>query len=285
VIIEQNFVSSSRLRSGIVIGNAYGAETRNITIRNNVFVDNAEFGIWLTGENTRDVNVYNNTVYGNGDAGIAFRSDMRNVSIKNNIIANNAGRHINNSQGAMNVLVDCNLYFPSPMNIVGVTDSQPVFGDPLFAAAGLGDFHLTSKSPAIDAGIDVGLPFVGTAPDLGAFEFSSGPSEVKKNDDPTRMTTFNLRQNYPNPFNPTTSMQIEVPVVARIKLSIYDIQGKLVRAVANGSFQPGLYKIPWNGQDDLGRDMPSGIYFCVLYAKDQNGRLLVEQTQRMILLR
>ena len=182
ILVEGNVISSSRLRSGIIIAPDAGLETEAIIIRRNILVSNLDNGIRLRG-NTHDVEIYNNTIYGNGwgadhedDASAISVRDgtVYDVAIKNNILhlAQTRAYHIQNRAGAVNISAERNLYCGvAAVQLKDVTDAAQIYGDPWFVDPSNGDFHPVSASPAIDAGIDMGLPFLGDAPDLGAVEF------------------------------------------------------------------------------------------------------------------
>jgi hypothetical protein len=95
----------------------------------------------------------------------------------------------------------------------------------------------------------------------GAFEFSSVVTAVVG-----LPTTFVLAQNFPNPFNPTTEIQYELaydinnPNGSRTILKIYNILGREVRTLVNDEQPPGFYRVPWDGTDDFGQRLTSGIY-------------------------
>ena len=91
--------------------------------------------------------------------------------------------------------------------------------------------------------------------------------------------TFALHNNYPNPFNPVTTISYDVPVSGPITLRIYNLLGQVVRELVNEEVSPGAYKITWNGRNDAGRALSSGIYFARLNAKGY------VSTQKMILLK
>jgi hypothetical protein len=80
---------------------------------------------------------------------------------------------------------------------------------------------------------------------------------------------FALKQNYPNPFNPDTKMAYDLPEHGRVVLGVYDILGKQVRMLVNDEKQPGSYEVVWDGMDDAGRTLPSGLYFYKLSAGEQ----------------
>jgi len=129
----------------------------------------------------------NNHAYGSGEGG-ALDLSHADVTLINSIVYENTqtyGDEINIGIGASAVINYSNLEMPS-----SATGSNNINTNPLFIDAVNGDYHLQSTSACIDAGIDVGLPFVGTAPDMGCYEFgtTSGTEEYS--------TAINL---YPNP--------------------------------------------------------------------------------------
>jgi hypothetical protein len=93
-------------------------------------------------------------------------------------------------------------------------------------------------------------------------------------------SSFKLSQNYPNPFNPTTRIQFSVPETEKVRLEVYDIQGKLVKTLVDYDlYNPGNYEVTWNGLDNKGNRVASGIYF----AKMNAGKFA--QTRKMNLLK
>ncbi|RMI17384.1 MAG: T9SS C-terminal target domain-containing protein [Calditrichaeota bacterium] len=83
---------------------------------------------------------------------------------------------------------------------------------------------------------------------------------------------FTLHQNQPNPFNPGTVIRFQIPALSRkqvpVRLSIYNISGQLVRVLLNDSRGPGVYAVRWDGRDDAGNPVASGIYIYALSAGD-----------------
>ena len=92
-------------------------------------------------------------------------------------------------------------------------------------------------------------------------------------------TTFQLEQNYPNPFNPVTTIRFTVPETAPVKLVVYNVLGQKVRTIFDEVATPGVYNLQWDGRDDNGRPLGSGIYFYRLDSKD------FSKTKKMILLK
>lgn len=91
---------------------------------------------------------------------------------------------------------------------------------------------------------------------------------------------YQLSQNYPNPFNPTTTIRFSIPQSEKVHLAIYNIQGSLVKTlVDHESYNTGSYQTAWDGSDQLGQRVASGIYFARL----QTGQHL--QTIKMNLVK
>ena len=76
----------------------------------------------------------------------------------------------------------------------------------------------------------------------------------------TLPTEFSLSQNYPNPFNPTTNIMFDVAENDNIQINIYDLKGQHISTLVSGYFSRGSYSVTWNGANDYGVGMPSGLY-------------------------
>ena len=70
-----------------------------------------------------------------------------------------------------------------------------------------------------------------------------------------------LYQNSPNPFSPATAIRFELARAGYVRLSVYDIAGRLVRTLVDTSIQAGSHSVAWDGRDERGREMASGLYF------------------------
>ena len=91
--------------------------------------------------------------------------------------------------------------------------------------------------------------------------------------------TFSLSQNYPNPFNPSTRIQYSVARAGKYQVVVFNVLGQRVKTLFNGFLPVGRYTITWNGVDEAGNPVSSGIYFYSLIGKD------VQLTRKMILLK
>ncbi len=132
--------------------------------------------------------------------------------------------------------------------------------------------NLAEGSDLIDAGVDVGLPYNGLAPDLGAFEtdFASNISWGHIFPD-----NSDLEQNYPNPFNPVTAIGYRLSALSEVDLSIYTINGQKVTSLVNDRQPAGEYVVNWDASG-----FASGVYICSLTT---NFGLV--QTRKMILVK
>ncbi len=137
----------------------------------NIVWDNG--GPGLTGNGIRaaygatNAKIYNNTLYGNSQYGIEIFDSAANTIIRNNISVSNSSGAIHNAGYAT------------------VEDHNFFSGDPLFVNPGAQNFALQAGSTAIDAGVDVGLPFIGTAPDIGALESDEVMGDVGPSGSPS----------------------------------------------------------------------------------------------------
>ncbi len=88
-----------------------------------------------------------------------------------------------------------------------------------------------------------------------------------------------LYQNYPNPFNPSTSIEFYLPNRERASLRIYDVSGRLVRTIIDGSLTEGGHRYTWDGENDEGRRVSSGVYFYMLRSES------IELSRKAVLIR
>ncbi|MFQ5604071.1 MAG: PQQ-binding-like beta-propeller repeat protein [bacterium] len=90
---------------------------------------------------------------------------------------------------------------------------------------------------------------------------------------------FSLHQNYPNPFNPITTIQYTLPEISQVEIRIFNALGQTVTRLVTQSQEPGVYKVDWNGTNDHGVLVGSGIYFYRIQAGD------FVKVRKMILIR
>jgi hypothetical protein len=99
--------------------------------------------------------------------------------------------------------------------------------------------------------------------------------------DPFLPRSFSLSQNYPNPFNPSTTIDYGVPEGEEVlvDLRIYELRGRLIRSLVREEKMPGSYSVHWDGRDEMGRAVGSGVYFYRLEAGKSS------LTKKMVVMR
>jgi hypothetical protein len=81
-------------------------------------------------------------------------------------------------------------------------------------------------------------------------------------------TEYMLQNNYPNPFNPITHIEYYVPKAGNISLIVYNVTGQKVRTITEAQHTKGVFHALWDGRDDFGNMVSSGIYFYQLKGND-----------------
>ena len=92
-------------------------------------------------------------------------------------------------------------------------------------------------------------------------------------------TTSLLNQNYPNPFNPETTISFNIPAATNGSLNVYNVKGQLVKTLVNGPLAFGSHSFVWNGTDNNGSAVSSGVYYYRLTAGNHN------ETKKMVLVK
>ncbi|KAA3612043.1 MAG: T9SS C-terminal target domain-containing protein [Calditrichaeota bacterium] len=94
---------------------------------------------------------------------------------------------------------------------------------------------------------------------------------------------FSLKQNFPNPFNPTTVFKLNIPKLqnesTQLSVNIFDLLGKKVKTLYDGQIEAGVYTFQWNGLDQSGKAMPSGMYIYSVNSAE------FSQANKMILMK
>ncbi len=145
--------------------------------------------------------------------------------------------------------------------------------DPLFCSMEPGDadvFFVDGNSPVANGDSDCDL--MGSQPvgcnqqvaDAGPVPGHLGLSAVSA---------------WPNPFNPRTTIKFELVQPQRVQVSVYSMQGALVRQLANAEFSEGAQSLQWNGDDEAGRQIGSGTYIVVIQGEQD------QQTLKMTMLK
>ena len=151
------------------------------------------------------------------------------------------------------------------------------------------DYSISTNSPCFDAGtayfewneeIWINLDpteYYGSAPDMGAFEYGFVSNDQNMVDIQANYVLF---QNHPNPFNPTTTIKFSILIDSQIELAVYNIKGQKVKTLSHNEFEKGDHSIIWNGDDESGESVSSGVY---LYKLNVNGK--TEAVKKSLLLK
>ncbi len=262
----------------------WDGEPGKSSLTNCTFFNSGTFTIWI--ENAADtLNMHNCIVAGGDNIGLAFEQPgIGNYIGDYNLFQNdNPSRAIAvaySDEFSISQLADSSWNSYSGQDAHSLTTEMDT---DIFMAPADNNLHLGANSPALDSGTSVGAPeidFDGKARpvengyDMGAFEY--GLSTGIKN---TENTTdhYSLFGNYPNPFNATTRIQFNLPKSEQVQLTLYNIRGNKIRTLINKQLTAGQHTIQWNGLDDQGNAVASGIYFCKLECAN------MQQVIRMIL--
>ena len=79
-------------------------------------------------------------------------------------------------------------------------------------------------------------------------------------------SSYALSQNYPNPFNPETTIRYDLPAEIQVTASIYNAMGQRIRTLLGGTQEAGYHRVLWDGRDDTGQSVASGVYLCRMEA-------------------
>ena len=138
----------------------------------------------------------------------------------------------------------------------------------------------TSTNLLKDEGVTFGAGM--EAPDLHRFKIVVGTKEYIENHNdgiPLEHVRFFLYQNYPNPFNPETQIHYSLPKKDEVRISIFNVVGRRVRVLVHGMQNAGHHHVVWDGRDDQGRLVSSGVYLCKLEASK------MVATRKMVVLK
>ncbi len=251
----QNFQGDG---NGFKLGGNYVSGSHIIT--GSIAFDNKSKG-FDQNNNTAGVILYNNTAFRNEGKNYSFTSNpnfsrhilKNNISFQGNIsIADSSIVEKNSWQG---FIVSINDFLSLDTN--GVTDLRNLDGE----INETNFLHLNLNSMMVDAGVQVGLSYSGTAPDLGAYETIGVQVENTSNN---IINDFKLNQNFPNPFNPITNISFSINKSGFVNLTIYDILGNKVEELINDYLLSGIYNTIWFANSNKNLVLSSGIYFANL---------------------
>ena len=147
-----------------------------------------------------------------------------------------------------------------------------ILGDVEDITYGADELYVTTANGTDAYALDevAGIDFVLGTTTVGV----DGPGRPPVSVDPSH-----LFQNYPNPFSPYTQIGFDLPSAGRAEIRIYDAKGRLVRTLVDEKRPAGFNSVRWDGRDESGKAMASGVYFYTLTAPG------VDENRRMVLVR
>ncbi|NQV18123.1 MAG: right-handed parallel beta-helix repeat-containing protein [Armatimonadetes bacterium] len=238
-------------------------------INNNTIINNQSTGlvVYCTFDG---IFITNNIIYDNGtpedETQIFIHPNPYHYSfIRNNVI----------SGGIENIVIDGN---ESTVIITEIIDMNPEFVD-----IQSNNYRLLETSPCIDAGNSSNIPeeFLisdldgnvriwdgdgnGVAViDIGCYEFGAPVSTSTDDYLINHVPKYELHNNFPNPFNPSTTISFSNSEKSKVLLNVYNIKGQKVKTLVKDTFESGTHSVIWEGSDDSGKSVCSGIYFYQL---------------------
>ena len=149
-----------------------------------------------------------------------------------------------------------------------------------------------SRKSVVEAGDEIEIQVISKSGNIesSSFSYRVTPEMITnamisvRLDDIGKPKAMRLLQNYPNPFNPETWIPYQLSKDSEVSISIYDITGELIRRLSLGYQQAGFYTsrdkaVYWDGRNDMGESVTSGIYFYQLSVGDYS------ETQKMLILK
>jgi hypothetical protein len=105
-----------------------------------------------------------------------------------------------------------------------------------------------------------------TFPDIGADEYTPGPACQEPI---TKYPIINLHRIYPNPFARFATIKYNLVQIGRVTVKIYNCLGNETRTLFDQHQSVGAYSVNWDGKDNIGNNLPNGIYICQLKTRNQ----------------
>jgi hypothetical protein len=300
----KNLTMTRGSAGGIVLGSS-NPHISNVTITK-CFGRTHGGGIWCVNSTPTlsYVTISNNTTHGISYGG-GIWCEYSNPIFTNVTISNNVGKKgggifcwdsnpilvntilWNNSSDAVTVLENSivSAFFSDIQDTLwpGVGN---INADPMFVDTTNGDYRLQVGSPCIDAGIqdtiiiyNNGLDtlivppmlYIGSAPDMGAYEFDPSSYINQVVNSPKK---YSFEQNYPNPFNPTTIIKYKIPKSEKVKIEVFNLLGQKIETLINKHMPTGSHEVEFTA-----KNLPSGIYMYRIEARK------FQQVKKMILLK
>ena len=169
--------------------------------------------------------------------------------------------------------------YPSVMNLL--YNGFPVENDHNFSIP-VGEariYTLTYTAPETAVNLDLELIITSNDINNSPIIIPIHITTVPNNDPATIPVVTSLEGNYPNPFNPETAINFSLKESGKVRINIYNLKGQLVRQLLDTELPAGRHQIVWNGKDNQGRSVSSGIYLYRMEAKGYTN------TKKMMLMK
>ncbi len=125
----------------------------------------------------------------------------------------------------------------------------------------------------------------GNAYSIEGYTFNLASPGTGINEDNKIPLEYSLQQNYPNPFNPSTTIRYTLPKESNVQLTVFDIFGREIRTLISGNQALGYKEIIWDGKNNNGNQISSGIYILHIKALSSIDRTVFEQSTKLILMK
>lgn len=256
ITIGNNFIGSNKINDEILeLGNEFDGiylalAAHDNLIRENFIRFNGGSGVHIEGANTIRNKVSHNHISGNVGWGI-YNQSGGNLELAPPVISSASATSVAGTaipDATVEIYTD-----PEYQGLIfqGETNSD-ASGNFSWSGTITGQFPNVTAIAIDDSG------------NTSAFSQPAVITNVENLEDVNIPETFLLSQNYPNPFNPETTIRFEIPFTgkhaAKVELCIYNLQGQLIRTLINDERSPGAYQVQWDGLDETGNVVATGIY-------------------------
>jgi hypothetical protein len=241
--------NSAAAGGGLTVNTGAEVDVRDVVFRANTA---AQFGAALNYQSNQAGEITGNTMAGNAGPAGAGVLNIVNASpvLSGNLVSFNDGGGVAVSAGTVTPV--CNdVHGNSGAAWSGLADPTGTGGnidaDPLFCDLAGGDLSVRSDSPCLDA--------PGCAPRIGALGAGCSVGVAAPEAAPGLAAGA-----FPNPANPAVTIRCRLPRDGRLRVTVHDVRGRLVRVLADEDAAAGVHDRRWDGRDTRGRAMPSGVY-------------------------
>jgi len=237
----------------------------------NVVFGNEGAGIFITGRDTQNNLIRYNMMMDNAGLGIALKDSAQNnilppVLTRVGRLAAYGPRLVSGVDAPLSARIDIyRVVSPDPS---GAGEGYVLLGYTFPGSNGRFEFYLPSAPPMPIILAAVSTDAEGNSSEFSANAYSPDALLVEDSEAPLPFD-FALSQNYPNPFNATTRIVLSLPRKAEAALAVYNVLGQHVRTLVGDVLSAGDHEIIWDGTDESGTEVASGVYFYRLVSENQ----------------